>query len=493
MIEAEEVEHRRVDVVALGGVRPVGWLVAPFVARSVGDAAFDATAGQPVGEDEGVVVASLATLGAGHAAELSGPEDQGVLEHAAVLEILDERRGTFCHAERERGVVAGDVLVGIPVATREAVVVAGPDLHKADAAFEEASGGQALAAEGILFFGDIDFFRPNLRGVIDAIAGLRLFGFLGQVEGVWCGELHLGGKLVAANAGFETRVARMRVGMGPVELAEEFESGGLSGGRDVVGRRRREVGDGLRGVDAYLCGLVLTREERGVPVLLAVGRQAADIGQHDERREVVVERAKAVAHPGADARVAWDQETGGLQEGGLAMHAGTADDIMHEGDIVHDVTDGRDDVAEHLARLTVGLEFPRRREGRARAALEEFDGFARIPLLAVFLLEEGFVVPHVDVAGCTRHEELDDALGLGRSVEDTAGGRGGEEGFLSEQAGEGDTAEAAAGAEEEVTAVHRGDAGSAMVRGVVHGQSTKLNSFRLKMSRQRLVRPCSRT
>ena len=113
------------------------------------------------------------------------------------------------------------------------------------------------------------------------------------------------------------------------------------------------------------------------------------------------------------------------------MHAGTADDIMHEGDIVHDVTDGRDDVAEHLARLAIGLEFPGRREGRARAALEEFDGFARIPLLAVFLLEEGLVVPHVDVAGGAGHEELDDALGLGRGVEDAAGGRGGEEGFLS--------------------------------------------------------------
>ena len=222
MIEAEEVQDGGVDIVALGEVRAVSGLVAPFVARAMGDAALDAPAGEPVGEDEGVVVAPFAALGAGHAAELSGPEDQGVLEHAAVLEILNQSRGTFCHAERERGVVAGDVFVGIPVAPREAVVVAGPDLHEADAAFEETACGQALAAEGILFFGDIDFFRPNLRGVIDAIAGLRLFRFLREVEGVRRGELHLGGELVAADAGFETRVARMRVGMGPVELFEEL-------------------------------------------------------------------------------------------------------------------------------------------------------------------------------------------------------------------------------------------------------------------------------
>ena len=131
----------------------------------------------------------------------------------------------------------------------------------------------------------------------------------------------------------------------------------------------------------------------------------------------------------------------------MAVYAGAADDIMHEGDVVHDVADGRDDVAEHLAGLAVGFEFPGRREGRPRAALEEFDRFTRIPFLAVLLLEQRLVVPHVDVAGSTGHEELDDALRFGRGVEDAAGGRGAEERFVSEEAGEGDAAEAAAGAE----------------------------------------------
>jgi hypothetical protein len=126
------------------------------------------------------------------------------------------------------------------------------------------------------------------------------------------------------------------------------------------------------------------------------------------------------------------------------MHAGTADDIMHEGDVIHHVSDGRDDVAEHLARLAVGFEFPRRREGRARAALEQLDRFTRIPFLAVLLLEQRLVVPHVDVAGGAGHEELHDSLGLGGGVEDAAGGRGAEESFLSEEAGESDAAEASA-------------------------------------------------
>ena len=69
VIEAEEVQDGGVDIVTLGEALAVGRFEAPFVALSVGEAAFDAAAGEPVGEDEGVMVAALAALGAGHAAE----------------------------------------------------------------------------------------------------------------------------------------------------------------------------------------------------------------------------------------------------------------------------------------------------------------------------------------------------------------------------------------------------------------------------------------
>ena len=91
-----------------------------------------------------------------------------------------------------------------------------PDLHEADAALEQASGGQALAPEGVLLFGDVDLLGPDLGRVIDAIAGQRLLGLIGQVERVGCGELHLGGELIAADAGFEPRVAGSRIRVGPV-------------------------------------------------------------------------------------------------------------------------------------------------------------------------------------------------------------------------------------------------------------------------------------
>ena len=48
-------------------------------------------------------------------------------------------------------VVAGDVFVRVPVAAREAVVGAAPDLDEPDAALEQPAGDQAVAAE---VFGD---------------------------------------------------------------------------------------------------------------------------------------------------------------------------------------------------------------------------------------------------------------------------------------------------------------------------------------------------
>ena len=49
----------------------------------------------------------------------------------------------------ERAVVALHVFVLVPVAPREAVVVAAPDLHEAHAALEQPPGDEALAAEVI--------------------------------------------------------------------------------------------------------------------------------------------------------------------------------------------------------------------------------------------------------------------------------------------------------------------------------------------------------
>ena len=79
VVDSQQMEDGGVDVVDLGRMASVERFVAPFVALSVGHASLDAAASEPVGEDVGIVIATGASLGAGHAAELCRPENERVL------------------------------------------------------------------------------------------------------------------------------------------------------------------------------------------------------------------------------------------------------------------------------------------------------------------------------------------------------------------------------------------------------------------------------
>ena len=63
---------------------------AEFVGRADADAALDAAAGHPHGEAVGVVVAAGAfgVFGRRLAAELAAPDDERLVEQAALLEVL---------------------------------------------------------------------------------------------------------------------------------------------------------------------------------------------------------------------------------------------------------------------------------------------------------------------------------------------------------------------------------------------------------------------
>src|SRR5437867_1849789 len=63
VVDAEQVEYGRVDVVTIG--RLLRRLVRPLIARPIGHAALDAAADKPVCERERIVVAALAALRTG--------------------------------------------------------------------------------------------------------------------------------------------------------------------------------------------------------------------------------------------------------------------------------------------------------------------------------------------------------------------------------------------------------------------------------------------
>ena len=136
VVDSQLVQDRGVDVVARGWVILVGRAESPLVTLPVGHASTDTTAGEPVGENKRIMVTPLAALSAGHAAKLGRPKNKRILEHTALLEVEYQRGAATGHATGKRTMVAPNVLVRIPVASGEAVVVAGPDLDEAGTAFE---------------------------------------------------------------------------------------------------------------------------------------------------------------------------------------------------------------------------------------------------------------------------------------------------------------------------------------------------------------------
>ena len=83
VIDSQEVKDGGMQIVAISDL--VDGLVRPLIRRAVGHTPLDATACEPGGEGEGVVVAALRTLTARHSAELGRPDDDCLIEQAGGL------------------------------------------------------------------------------------------------------------------------------------------------------------------------------------------------------------------------------------------------------------------------------------------------------------------------------------------------------------------------------------------------------------------------
>ena len=116
-------------------------LLAEFVGHAVADAGLHAGAGQPAGEAVGIVVAALgALLEHRHAAELGAPDDERVLEQAALLEVADQRGGGLIEDRGMHVVLLLELVVAVPVQLAAAGVGAVEELHEAHAASRSAAG-----------------------------------------------------------------------------------------------------------------------------------------------------------------------------------------------------------------------------------------------------------------------------------------------------------------------------------------------------------------
>ena len=445
VIEAEEVEDGGVEVVDVDGVH--GGAEAEFVGGSVGGAAFGAAAGEPDAEAVGVVVAAFGgragflQLDGGGAAEFAAEEDEGVVEHPALAEVIDEGGDGLIDLAGEGGVF-GDIVVIVP---RLAGAV--PELDEADAAFEEAAGDEGLAG--------VD---AGAVGVADVL------GFAAGVEGVGGFHLHAEGEFEALDAGFEAGVAGALALVFAVEFEEEVELFALLGGRGVVAA---DVFDefldaGLLRVDER--ALVDTGEEAGLPVFAVLDRITA--GAHgDEAGEVLIFRAESVGDPGAEAGSALDGVTAVHEHEGWLVIRDVGLHGADDGEVVGAAGDVGENVADLEAALAVRREFEGRGKGRACLAFGAEVGGGQG--LAGKTGEGGLGVKGVHMRRAAVEEKVDDAFGFRSEVRrargegigvgcEGGGGRGvcvGEErGGFAEETGEREGTHAHAAAEEEIAA-----------------------------------------
>ena len=140
VVESEEIQHGGMKVADVDNV--FHRVVAEFVGGAMGDAAFDAAAGEEHRKALDVVIAAwicAATLGHWRASEFAAPNDEGVFEHAATFEILNQRGGRLI------AVSATDVHVLLETSVMVPTTVI--QMNEPDAPFGESTCEQAVAGE----------------------------------------------------------------------------------------------------------------------------------------------------------------------------------------------------------------------------------------------------------------------------------------------------------------------------------------------------------
>lgn len=175
MVDAELVQEGGVEVVDFDGV--LDGVFADVVGLTMNVTGFEAAASDPDGEAVAMVPATVFALASGGAAELGGPQYEGVVQHAALFEIGDEGGGGLIDVVGEVGVLF-HVAVRVPVGAGAGV----DEFDETDAALGETAGDEALPSE----VGTGAFDRA-----VEAVEMADVGGFLAEVEGFGGGLLHL--------------------------------------------------------------------------------------------------------------------------------------------------------------------------------------------------------------------------------------------------------------------------------------------------------------
>ena len=389
-------------------------VVAVFAGLAVGGARLDAAARHPRGEAPRMVVATeIATrrvmpLAVVRPPEFAPPDHERVVEHPAGGEVGDERRGRLVG------------LLALPLdAARQAAVmvpVLVVELDETHAPLGQPPGEHAVRREraGILRVGAVLLEHMG-----------RLIGEVGHLRHA---RLHAEGHLVVGDPRRDlgVRDAGKLVFVQLPQAVEQLPA--------ILRRHARGIVDVEHGIATGTKPhrLMLGRQKARTPEMRHQRLAALVLrDKHHERGQVVMDVAKAIVEPGADARPPRNLRAA-LHE----RHARAVVDALRihradEAELVGNLRRVREQFAEPGAAVAVLSELEWRANQRNRTLVTRHAGEPLAAtngvgqLLAALLDQQRLVVIEVELRRSTRLKQVDHPLGLRREMKSTQHAAGG--------------------------------------------------------------------
>ncbi len=394
VLEAEQVQDRGLKIVDMD--RVFGCVETEFVGRTVDESGLDAATCEPDGKCVGVMIASVGLVALDHrsATKLAAPNDERVVEESPLFEVGDERGRGLVGVLAVDGQVAFYATMLVPRFVEE--------LHKADAAFDESTGEQAIVGEG----------RLARFGSVEIEDMLRLVGQVGRLGG---GGLHTKSHFVGIDARGDFGIAN-DVEILAVQGIDRVER--IASDLAIDARRAGKVEDRVAAGTEFDAG-VYGRQKSGIPGSGArTGAFFAGV-HHDKRGQVACFAAEAIGDPRTHRGSAKLLAAGVDQELGRCVVEGVADHRANDADVVQDgfgvweqLGDGKT-VASGLFKFEPWPhELGIRVDESGSVVLEQFGRRE----CAVEPFECRLVVEHLELAWPATHKEVDDSLCLGRVV-----------------------------------------------------------------------------
>lgn len=392
VIESEKVKNGRVQIVDMNAI-DLG-AKADGIGGAVGDSALDAAAGKKNGEAVRVVISPFSAFGHRHSAEFAAPNDEGLLQQPATLEVFEKAGDRSIDPAAHRRMIFLDVLMRVPPTD-----VARIELNESSTALDQSPRQQTAGAE------------LGGRGVVQSVKPLGFASFPREIDRLGRRGLHPIGQFVSLNPRGQFGIFRAAFQMMSVQLADEIERPALLRGGHAGGRLQVEN----RIAPGPSEGSLIGRRQKTRTVS---GRtpfdSAAGIGQNHESRQIFVFGAESVTDPTSQTRLSHQDRTGVHLIDRLRMIDAIGPTRSNDRDIVRAIADSRQEIGDFQAALSMFSEGSFGAEqGVARdvsASGHRSEAFGQRSTREFLKLRFG--IERFEVAWPAVHEEINDSFGF---------------------------------------------------------------------------------